>query len=215
MTLPLMLLAVLSMVGGFMGLPAVFSEHHMLADFLGKAAGVVHGEHLDHNTEFILMGISVAIAVVGLIIAFVRYGGGKNVPVSDEQMTNPITKVVYNKYYVDELYNLIIVKPLHILGDISMLVIEYLVIDLVVNGIALTSRVVGLGLILGFCSGKGSSNFTSSSTTSSFIKVTRNVSNIIIWSIHFNFHDRFQKDWFSFHKTLFETHPSTKLESHI
>lgn len=146
MTLPLMLLAVLSMVGGFMGLPAVFSEHHMLADFLGKAAGVVHGEHLDHNTEFMLMGISVAIAVVGLIIAFVRYGGGKNVPVSDEQMTNPITKVVYNKYYVDELYNLIIVKPLHILGDISMLVIEYLVIDLVVNGIALTSRVVGLGL---------------------------------------------------------------------
>jgi len=146
MTLPLILLAVLSMVGGFMGLPAVFAEHHILSDFLGKSAGVVAGHHMDDSTELMLMGISVGIAVVALALAFFRYGSGKNIPVADEVMTNPVTKVIYNKYYVDELYGFIIIKPLHVLGDIAMLVIEYLVIDLIVNFIALSSRVAGLGM---------------------------------------------------------------------
>jgi len=146
MTLPLILLAVLSMVGGFMGLPAVFAEHHILSDFLGKSAGVVAGHHMDDSTELMLMGISVGIAVVALALAFFRYGTGKNIPVADEVMTNPVTKVIYNKYYVDELYGFIIIKPLHVLGDIAMLVIEYLVIDLIVNFIALSSRVAGLGM---------------------------------------------------------------------
>jgi len=146
MTLPLILLAVLSMVGGFMGLPAVFAEHHILSDFLGKSAGVVAGHQTDDSTELVLMGTSVGLAVVALALAFFRYGTGKNIPVADEVMTNPVTKVIYNKYYVDELYGFIIIKPLHVLGDIAMLVIEYLVIDLIVNFIALSSRVAGLGM---------------------------------------------------------------------
>ncbi|MBC8111029.1 MAG: NADH-quinone oxidoreductase subunit L, partial [Verrucomicrobia bacterium] len=117
MTLPLILLAILSMVGGFVGLPAVFSENHVLDEFMHpiyevaeKANPALFEHHLDHNTEYMLMGVSVAAAVLAFVAAFVVFISRKTLPKADTEVTG-IQKVIYNKYYIDELYEYLYVKP--------------------------------------------------------------------------------------------------------
>lgn len=140
MTFPLMVLAVLAMVGGLMGLPEVISPNHMLAEFMDplfmNAKALVPSafeHHMDHSTEWMLMGISLGVALAGLVLAFAFFGGGKNVPAADEQITNPLVKLIYNKYYIDELYDVLFVKPIKVLSVLLYFIAEFLVIDLVVN----------------------------------------------------------------------------------
>lgn len=144
MTFPLMVLAVLSAAGGLLGVPEVFAEgKHWLANFMSplfaqaKAANpeAFAGHHLDHATEFMLMGVSVAAAVVSAIAAYVVYVSKKSVPVADGQPIPALQKVVYNKYYVDEIYDTVFVKPLFALSTFFYAVIEFLVIDLAVNAV--------------------------------------------------------------------------------
>jgi NADH-quinone oxidoreductase subunit L len=91
--------------------------------------------HLSHATEYMLMGISTGAALLALVVAAVLYINRKAVPVPEGTRLSPVQNLVYNKYYVDELYNAIIVKPLMIIGDFLYSVFEFLVIDLIVNGV--------------------------------------------------------------------------------
>src|SRR5688572_9446766 len=144
MTIPLILLAILSTIGGFMGLPPVFSENHSLGNFLAplfNGAKAVRPEafaahHMSHSTEFMLMGISVAVALVAAIIAYVMYVSKKTVPAPEGAPLTPVHKLVYNKYYIDELYDTIIVKPVMGLSTSLYRFVERGVIDPVVNGFA-------------------------------------------------------------------------------
>jgi NADH-quinone oxidoreductase subunit L len=144
MTLPLMVLAVLSALGGMLGIPEVFAEgKHALGNFMSplfeqaKAANAAAfaGHHLDHATEYMLMGVSVAAAVISAIAAYVVYVSQKSVPVAEDQPIPALQKVVYNKYYIDEIYDAVFVKPLFALSTFFHAVIEFLVIDLAVNGV--------------------------------------------------------------------------------
>lgn len=153
MTIPLIILAILSTIGGFMGLPAVFSENHSLGNFLAPlyanakvanpAAFEVH--HLDHSTEYMLMGISVVVALVAALIAYVIFVSKKSVPAAEGTETG-LHKVVYNKYYIDELYDTIIVKPVMGLSTGLYRFVEKGVIDPVVNGFAKVALGGGRGL---------------------------------------------------------------------
>lgn len=152
MTIPLIILAVLSTIGGFMGLPPVFSENHMLANFLSplfEASRQVNpgafGHHMDHATEFMLMGISVAVALVAAIIAYVLYVSKKSVPAAEGTETG-IHKLVYNKYYIDELYDTIIVKPVMGLSTGLYRFVERGIIDPVVHGFGKVTMGGGRGL---------------------------------------------------------------------
>src|SRR5690606_7517846 len=69
MTIPLMVQAVLSVIGGYIGLPPVISEHHTLASFLGSVVFNGASVHLDHSTEWMLMGISTGLAIVMIVLA--------------------------------------------------------------------------------------------------------------------------------------------------
>ncbi|SOE21985.1 NADH dehydrogenase subunit L [Spirosomataceae bacterium TFI 002] len=118
MTIPLIVLAVFSVIGGFIGFPEVFHLPHSLNNFLApifegsKKVQPSFGElHLDHSTEWLLMGISVAVAIVALVIAYIIYVKNESVPSEDEEITG-WQKVVYNKYYIDEVYNGIFVGPM-------------------------------------------------------------------------------------------------------
>jgi NADH-quinone oxidoreductase subunit L len=73
--------------------------------------------------------------LLALVVALVMYVSRKAVPASEGTKLSPVQNLVYNKYYVDELYNAIIVKPLMIIGDFLYGVFEFLVIDLIVNGV--------------------------------------------------------------------------------
>jgi NADH-quinone oxidoreductase subunit L len=141
MTLPLVVLSVLAMLGGLIGLPVVFHLPHALATFLepiflgSKTVNPAFGEvHLSHETEWILMGVSVAVALVAILFAFVKFGKGNNVPKEDTEMTG-IAQVVYQKYYIDEAYDTVFVKSFSFLSHFFARVVDTKIIDGLVNGI--------------------------------------------------------------------------------
>jgi NADH-quinone oxidoreductase subunit L len=138
MTIPLMVLAALSIIGGFVGMPAVLGGNHELNQFLAPVfAGAKANEqahHLSHETEYILMGVVIGLTLVVILIAYLRYVSGKRVPASEEGSLNPVHRLVYNKYYIDELYETVITRPLNGLSKATDAVVERLFIDGIVNG---------------------------------------------------------------------------------
>ena len=137
MTFPLIILAILSVVGGYIGLPAVISETHTLGNFLSTSVSNIAHEEMAHNTEWMLLGISTAIAVVFSII-------GVAVHRKPNFVTNTgLSKVFENKWYVDELYDTIIVRPLNALSDMLDRFVEKMGIDGIVNGIGKLVRFGG------------------------------------------------------------------------
>jgi len=84
---------------------------------------------VEHLTEWILVILTTVIAVVAIIIAWMRYRNYR-----DERET-PLARALENKWYVDEIYDAIIVKPLNKLGAFVNTVIERGTIDALVNGV--------------------------------------------------------------------------------
>ena len=130
MTIPLIVLAVLSVVGGFFNVPEVLGGHSSLHQFLSPAitSEVVH--EASHSTEYMLMGISVAIAVIAIVVAINKFSKKPEL-----QEAHGFAKLLENKWYVDELYDNIIVKPLNSLGSFFKNIIERRGIDGMVNGV--------------------------------------------------------------------------------
>jgi len=106
MTFPLIVLAILATVSGFVGMPEVFSEHHQLGAFLSGAVHNMTAGHLEHSMELMLMGLSVGLVTIMIIIAYARTKKPDFTP------NTGLAKVLENKWYVDELYDAIIVRPL-------------------------------------------------------------------------------------------------------
>jgi NADH-quinone oxidoreductase subunit L len=129
MTVPLIVLAVLSAIGGFINIPQVFTRGgERLTEFLSPV--VPNAETtVTHSTEWMLMGLTTVIAVVAILIAWGRYKTYK-----DEQ-PSAVARFLQNKWYVDELYDSIIVKPLNALGSFANTALEKSGIDGLVNGV--------------------------------------------------------------------------------
>ncbi|MEN9382680.1 MAG: hypothetical protein RI940_1563 [Bacteroidota bacterium] len=134
MTLPLILLAVASAVAGAIGIPELMGGHHWLSHQLIPIVGEAHEATLTHSTEWALMGISVSIAVIALLIAVNRYK--KN---TDGEPQTALGKFLYNKWYIDELYETAILNPLNKFAGLLKDVVEKNIIDGAVNG---TGKVV-------------------------------------------------------------------------
>jgi NADH-quinone oxidoreductase subunit L len=125
MTLPLMVLAVLSVVGGMLNVPHVLGGGEWLAHFMEplfenakRANPALMAElHLEHSTEYMLMAISIGAAIVSALVAYMMYVSKKSVPAADGQESG-LQKVIYNKYYIDELYDAVFVNPIKKLSDI-------------------------------------------------------------------------------------------------
>jgi len=137
MTLPLILLAVASAIAGALGIPALMGGNHWLSHQLIPIIAEAHEAHLSHETEWILMGVSVTIAVIALLIAVSRYKKQ-----ADEEPTSTLGKFLYNKWHIDELYNNAIVEPLNKMSGFLKETIERKVIDGAVNG---TGKLVQYG----------------------------------------------------------------------
>ena len=137
MTLPLIVLAVASAIAGALGIPALMGGNHWLSHQLIPIIGEAHEAHLSHETEWILMAVSVSIALVALLIAVNRYKQKV-----DEEPTSTLGKFLYNKWYIDELYNNAIVQPLNKMSGFLKETIERKVIDGAVNG---TGKLVQYG----------------------------------------------------------------------
>jgi NADH-quinone oxidoreductase subunit L len=121
MTGPLVVLGVLSAFGGWINLPAILplgpvgSLDHWLEPVVGEGTlRVTKGvaAHAAHSTEVVLIGAAVAIAVVGIVLAFARLKPASLVPKAQSPAEHGFQRVLANKYYVDEAYDAAIVTPI-------------------------------------------------------------------------------------------------------
>ncbi len=137
MTIPLIILAVLSVVGGFVGIPDVILHGgDKLGAFLSPVIKPHEGHTVSHSTETMLMVLSTALVVIMIVAAWFKF---KNYQRSE---ATGFGKVLENKWYVDELYEKIIVNPLHKLAGFFNTVFEKTIIDGLVNGVG---RLVNYG----------------------------------------------------------------------
>ena len=173
MSLPLMILAVLSVLGGLLNLPAYLGENvsHGLAHWLAPILPMAekHSE-ISHSTEFALLGVAVLVFLIAFLYTRTVYVSKNQVPESDDQ-TPASGKLLSNKFYVDEIYQTLIVSPLEWLSDVIDSIVDSKVISGAINGISvllqkvsnlnkfiqngnieyyLTFMVIALALFLGF-----------------------------------------------------------------
>ncbi len=130
MTYPLIVLAILSVVGGMIGIPELMGGHHELHHFLSPILVSEKAHEIEHSTEWMLMGISVAIAAIAILFAINKFS--KKPEMQDAE---GFGKVLANKWYVDELYDTIIVKPLMHIAELFKSIVEKSGIDGAVNGV--------------------------------------------------------------------------------
>ncbi len=118
MTIPLVVLGVLSVIGGWIGVPHVIGEvfghipnvwEHWLEPLIKPIPGWVA---IDHTTEWALMGASVGLALISAALAYHFYVKSPETPKKFTDKIRPVYTFVYNKYFVDEAYFGFIINPL-------------------------------------------------------------------------------------------------------
>jgi NADH-quinone oxidoreductase subunit L len=147
MTLPLMILAGLSVVGGFLNVPEALGGHSWLATFMAPLyeqaeqanPEAFHNPVMGHSEEVLLMAISAGVAILSAGLAYVLYVRRAVVPVADSAERSLPAQVVYNKYYIDEFYERLVVRPVRAIGDAFYSTGEFL-LDGIVNGVVLLVR---------------------------------------------------------------------------
>jgi NADH-quinone oxidoreductase subunit L len=151
MTAPLVILAALSVVGGWIGLPKILGENvdrfgaFLSPILLPLASAVDVGEHgLSGGTEWLLMGVSVAAAVAGLLLARNWYVKQQGRPAERTAASFPAAyRLVADKFRVDELYDALIVRPFDWLARALWKVVDVLIIDGFLNATAFLVELVG------------------------------------------------------------------------
>jgi NADH-quinone oxidoreductase subunit L len=163
MLAPLVILAALSVAGGWVGVPQFMRGHNEIEHFLApvmQSGPAVAGEAVsDHdattshageatpennNEEWLLAGTSVAAALIGLFFAYLFYYKRPELPERITSKIHGIYTMVLHKYYVDEGYGAIFVKPILALSTIVLWRgVDQGVIDGLVNGAGTASQGVG------------------------------------------------------------------------
>ncbi len=147
MTVPLAVLCVGAVAAGWIGIPPIISSVFGVEDanwFAGFLKPVVGHPEIEapHSTEALVMGFSVAVAAVGIAVAWVFYIKNREIPAVLARRCGILYRLLFNKYYVDEIYSATVVRP-------AMLIARYVLVGLsdgviiegVVNGVpALINR---------------------------------------------------------------------------
>jgi NADH-quinone oxidoreductase subunit L len=137
MTVPLMILAVLSTVGGFVGIPIIQGWnvfHEFLSPSIAHVAG--HGAHHAVSFEVMMMLVSMSVAILGISLAYKFYIKQPELPEKVTEKIPALYDLVYNKYYVDEFYDAAVVEPIKHGSVFLWKEADAKVIDGVINGSA-------------------------------------------------------------------------------
>lgn len=117
MTVPLIVLAVLSAVGGFIGVPEVLGGSHSLNNFLSpiyegskNILANTPAHHLSHTTEYILMISTVLILIIVILTSRYLFVIKTKIPPGEEVRLSFIHNLIYKKYFVDELYEMTVIR---------------------------------------------------------------------------------------------------------
>lgn len=154
MTIPLVVLAALSVVGGWVGIPHVLGGSNRFEGWLepifghgketaapainliGNAVAATGAEAHAASAEWSLMIAAVIVALAGIFVAYYLYIRRPDLPASFVRSFPGVFRTLYHKYYVDELYNAIFVRGLFALGRLFKGVVDEFIIDGTINGIA-------------------------------------------------------------------------------
>jgi NADH-quinone oxidoreductase subunit L len=143
MTFPLIVLAILSVVGGVLGLPEFWHLNNWMSDNLDSVIIRKNPTMLQHETEWMLMGIAVVGALIMILITYILYIRNKILPAAEESELKPLQRLIYNKYYVDEIYDNLFRKPLDALSKFFYKIMDLQIVDGIVNGVGSTVRAIG------------------------------------------------------------------------
>ena len=139
MTVPLIVLAVLAVAGGFINVPETLFGHHALANYLEPvlrpSLAIIFSEEPSHATEYMLMVIAIAGTLVMFAVAYSRYLTKSHVPAASEKEKSFLYRLSSHKGYIDEFYDMIIRKPLDWISSVLNDVFDKNVFDRIVNSV--------------------------------------------------------------------------------
>jgi NADH-quinone oxidoreductase subunit L len=154
MTVPLIILAGFSLVGGFMGVPHVLGHslgiENWLAHWLASLGQVTPHEVAGPLQEGALMVISTVWALSCSAAAYFIYRSNLNAAANLKVRLAPLYQLITNKFYIDEIYDALIIKPVKRISDLVLYRnIDVRLIDgLAVNGVGAITRLLGNGFSL-------------------------------------------------------------------
>ena len=140
MTGVLAILAVLSILGGFLGMPHVFHMGNLFASWLEPVWSHPHEIRASAGLEWSLMGLSVVIGLAGLGAGAGIYLGRPEIPARLSARFHRLHRMLLNKYYVDELYEFFIINPIKGIATLLWKLFDVRVVDGLVNGAAWAAR---------------------------------------------------------------------------
>ena len=143
MTVPLVILAALSIVGGWVGLPEGWLWGPAFGRFLAPVtAHSALGEH-GAGVETALMLVATLLAAGGATLAYVFYVRMPGLPYLLAWRLKPVYELLVGKYWIDELYDAVVVRPYVALSNLLWRIVDQMMIDGAVNGVATTVLVNG------------------------------------------------------------------------
>ncbi len=145
MTVPLVVLAIFSLVGGWVGLPDGVLWGNQFDHYLQPSLATVHGgeHHLAGSTVLMLTLLAIAVALTSIAVAYSMYIKSPGSADRVQEKVGGLFEVLWNKYYVDEIYEALILKPYSELSRLFWQVLDVRGIDGAVNGIASLSAGFG------------------------------------------------------------------------
>jgi NADH-quinone oxidoreductase subunit L len=137
-TVPLMALAALSVVGGFIGFPIIKGANKFKEFLAPSITPMVHEVHASATFEITMMIFSMAVAAAGIYTAYKFYLKRPELPTVVTEKIPLVYNLVFNKYYVDEIYDATVVEPIKQGSDFLWRGVDEKVVDGAVNGSAST-----------------------------------------------------------------------------
>ncbi|MBX7149475.1 NADH-quinone oxidoreductase subunit L [bacterium] len=117
MNFPVLILGILAVVGGLMGIPEVLGGHNHFHHWLHELTAGLPALEGDHHTELMLMGVSAAWALLLSLISLALYSRNLEWTKNIKIKLKPLHNLMSNKFYIDELYNAVIIQPLKHISD--------------------------------------------------------------------------------------------------
>jgi NADH-quinone oxidoreductase subunit L len=148
MTVPLIVLATLSVFGGFIGIPEALGGHHFLREHLSPMMsfpGSLLNEEPGHSFEYAFMAVMIAVTLLVLFVVRRKTLTSAVSVNDDESAMSTIQRLLYRKYYVDEHYEHFIVRPLRAIADFFGKVVESRIIDGAVRAVNSGVQLAGAG----------------------------------------------------------------------
>ena len=143
MTIPLIILSVLSVFGGFLNIPELFGGNSGFGEFLHGAIISKVTEELSSSTEIGLILSSLALLGLIILLAYRTYVKKAAIPAEDSKTLTPFSKAIANKFYIDEIYIVLFERPFGLLSDFFFNKVENKVLDPAVDGIGTATSRLG------------------------------------------------------------------------